>query len=110
MNALTSMGYDIQGYAENRERYCLVDRTFASSEVRLLCDAVADTEMISPDTSKKLIKRLSEMLSVFESRMLQRTVYVKDHKDVSNRQIFYNIETLNVELVIINIYRGLVCT
>lgn len=98
IEALTSMGYDIQGYSQNREGYCLMDRTFASSEIRLLCDAVAASDMIAPETSKKMIKRLAEMLSIFESRMLQRTVYVKDQKDISNHQIFYNIDTLNIAI------------
>lgn len=98
IDALCNMGYDIQGYSDNREGYCLMDRTFEASEIRLLCDAVAASDMISPDTSKKLVKRLSEMLSVFQSRMLQRTVYVKEEKDNSNHKIFYNIDTLNIAI------------
>lgn len=98
IDALISMGYDIQGYSQNREGYCLMDRTFAPSEVRLLCDAVAASDMIAPEISKKMIKRLADMLSIFESRMLQRTVYVKEHKEISNHRIFYNIDTLNIAI------------
>ena len=41
IDALRSMGIDIEGYTDNREGYYLIDRTFEPSEIRLLCDAVA---------------------------------------------------------------------
>jgi len=101
IDALRSMGIDIEGYSDNREGYCLLDRTFEVSEIRLLCDAIAASDMIQPDTSKKMIHKLSETLSVFQSRLLQKTVYVKKPENdslTSNSQIFYNIDTLNIAI------------
>lgn len=98
IDALRSMGYDIQGYSDNREGYCLLERTFEPSEIRLLCDAVAASHMIKPEISKRLINRLADMLSVFQGRMLQRTVYVKDVKRTADHKVFYNIDTLNIAI------------
>lgn len=98
IDALRSMGIDIQGYADNREGYCLLDRSFEPSEIRLLCDAVAASDMITPDVSKKLINRLAEMLSIFQGRMLQRTLFVKEEKKHANHKLFYNIDTLNIAI------------
>ena len=67
------MGIEIAGYQDNREGYFLIDREFELSEVRLLCDAVAASDMIKESTSKIIIKKLLESQSIFQSRMLQKT-------------------------------------
>lgn len=98
IDALRSMGIDIEGYRENREGYYLVDRDFELSEVRLLCDAVAASDMIKEDDGKEIIKKLIQTQSVFQGRMLQKTVFVKSEKKIINKQIFYNIDTLNIAI------------
>lgn len=98
IEALRSMGIDIEGYMDNREGYYLIDRPFEPSEVRLLCDAVAASDMIKEDNSKEIIKKLLETQSVFEGRMLQKTVYVKNKQTILNKQLFYNIDTLNIAI------------
>lgn len=98
IEALRSMGIDIEGYMDNRVGYYLIDRPFEPSEVRLLCDAVAASDMIKEDNSKEIIKKLLETQSVFEGRMLQKTVYVKNKQTILNKQLFYNIDTLNIAI------------
>lgn len=49
IEALRSMGIEIEGYRDNREGYYLIDRDFELSEIRLLCDAVATSDMIKED-------------------------------------------------------------
>lgn len=98
IDALRSMGIDIEGYTDNREGYYLIDRTFEPSEVRLLCDAVAASDMIKEEHSKEIIGKLIETQSVFQGRMLQRTVYVKNKQRVLNKQLFYNIDILNIAI------------
>lgn len=98
IDALRSMGIDIEGYTDNREGYYLIDRTFEPSEIRLLCDAVAASDMIKEESSKEIINKLIDTQSVFQGRMLQKTVYVKNKQKVLNKQLFYNIDTLNVAI------------
>lgn len=98
IEALRSMGIEVEGYNENREGYYLIDRTFEPSEVRLLCDAVASSDMIKEKDSKEIIEKLLNTQSVFQGRMLQKTVYVKDREKVLNKQLFYNIDTLNIAI------------
>lgn len=52
------MGIEIAGYQANREGYFLIDREFELSEIRLLCDAVAASDMIKESSSKIIIKKL----------------------------------------------------
>ena len=98
IDALRSMGIEIEGYLDNREGYYLIDRTFEPSEVRLLCDAIASSDMIREESSKELIHKLIETQSIFEGRMLQRTVYIKNKEKIVNKQLFYNIDTLNIAI------------
>lgn len=98
IDALRSIGIEIEGYQENREGYYLIDREFELSEIRLLCDAVAASDMIKEDTGKKIIKKLIDTQSIFQGRMLQKTVFVKAEKKISNKQLFYNIDALNVAI------------
>lgn len=98
IEALRSFGVDIEGYQENREGYCLLDRGFELSEIRLLCDAVAASDMIKEDAGKVIIKKLIDSQSIFQGRMLQKTVFVKSDKKITNKQLFYNIDALNVAI------------
>lgn len=98
IDALRSMGIEIEGYKDNREGYYLIDREFEVSEVRLLCDAIAASDMVKEEQSKEIIKKLIQTQSVFQGRMFQKTVYVKQVKKSSCRNIFYNIDTLNVAI------------
>lgn len=98
IDALRSMGIEIEGYQDNRKGYYLIEREFELPEVRLLCDAVAASAMITQDKSKQLVQRLIGTQSVFQGRMLQKTVYVKPDGAVSSKQIFYNIDAINVAI------------
>lgn len=98
IDALRSMGIEIQGYQENREGYCLLDREFELSEIRLLCDAIVASDMITEDTGKAIIRKLINTQSIFQGRLLQKTVFVKSEKKIMNKQIFYNIDSLNIAI------------
>lgn len=98
IEALRSLGVDIEGYQENREGYCLLDRDFELSEIRLLCDAVAASDMIKEDTGKVIIRKLIDSQSIFQGRMLQKTVFIKSDTKITNKQLFYNIDALNVAI------------
>ena len=56
------MGIEIAGYQYKREGYFLIDREFELSEIRLLCDAVAASDMIKESSSKIIIKKLPSLL------------------------------------------------
>ena len=98
IEALRSMGIEIEGYRDNGEGYFLIDRDFELSEIRLLCDAVAASDMINEKSGKQIIGKLIETQSVFRGRMLQKTVFVKPEKKILGKQLFYNIDALNVAI------------
>lgn len=98
IEALRSMGVEIEGYQENRTGYYLAERSFERSEIRLLCDAVAASDMIKEETGKSIMKKLIDTQSIFQGRMLQKTVYVKAEKKIQSKQLFYNIDALHAAI------------
>ena len=54
--------------------------------------------MIKEETSREIINKLIDTQSVFQGRMLQKTVYVKEKQKIVNKQLFYNIDTLNIAI------------
>ena len=98
IEALRSMGIEINDYKDNYEGYYLMEREFELAEVRLLCDAVAQSEIIKEETGKEIIKKLINTQSIFQGRMLQKTVFVKTGSRIPNKQVFYNIDALNAAI------------
>lgn len=95
IGALRSMGIEINDYRDTFEGYYLMERDFELSEVRLLCDAVAQSGLISETAGKEIIQKLINTQSIFQGRMLQKTVFVKNDSPIPNKQLFYNIDILN---------------
>lgn len=98
IDALRSMGIEIEGYTDNREGYYLIDREFECAEIRLLCDAIAASEMVNEEQGKEIIKKLIQTQSIFQGRMFQKTVYVKPEEVRTHRNVFYSIDTLNIAI------------
>lgn len=98
IDALRDLGIEIDGYTDNREGYYLVDRMFEISDVRLLCDAVASSDIISSDISKTIMEKLIDTQSVYESNMLKRLIYVKDSYKKVNGNLFNNLDLLSVAI------------
>ena len=59
---------------------------------------MAASDVINEKTGKTIIKKLTDTQSIFRGRMLQKTVFVKTEKKILNKQLFYNIDTLNVAI------------
>lgn len=89
---------EIEGYQENRKGYCLIDREFELSEIRLLCEAVAASDMVQEETGKEIIRKLIAAQGIFQGRMLQKTVFVKSEKRILSKRLFYNIDALNAAI------------
>ena len=76
----------------------MIDREFECAEIRLLCDAIAASKMVNEEQGKEIIKKLIQTQSIFQGRMFQKTVYVKSEKVKTHKNIFYNIDTLNIAI------------
>ena len=98
IQSLQSIGIDIGMYKDNGEGYYLISRDFDVFDIRLLCDAIASSEMLSTKDSKTIIRKLIGTLSIYDRRMLEKTVYIKNDTRISGYKIFYNIDTLLIAI------------
>lgn len=94
IQALQSIGIDIGLYKHNGEGYYLISRDLEVFDIRLLCDAIASSDMLPAEESKAIIRKLVNTLSIYDGRMLEKTTYIKDNQRNKGKRIFYNIDTL----------------
>ncbi len=98
ISVLNEMGIQIVKATDNRGGYCLIEREFDTSEIRLLCDAVASSKFIPENEGRQIIRKLLKTQSVFAASVLKGTIYLKSPERVNNMQIFYNIDMMNVAI------------
>lgn len=96
IDALIQYGFDIKGFQEKGTYfYHLVNRKFELAELKLLVDAVQSSKFITAKKSNELIKKIESFASIYESKELQRQVYVSNRIKTMNESIYYNVDQLH---------------
>ncbi len=98
LEALRTMGMDIQSRKGNTPGWFVGAREFELPEVKLLMDAVQASRFITQKKSDALIRKLEGLASVHQARQLQRQVYVSGRIKVMNESIYYNVDKLHAAL------------
>ena len=87
--------YEIEGYKDNNEGYCILKNIFEPEEIRFLIDAIFSCEYIPPEQTKALLEKLRSFLSVYERKDYNYSKIVKTEYKTQNSQILENIAKLN---------------
>lgn len=96
IDALKHYSFDIKGFQEKGTYfYHLLNRKFELAELKLLVDAVQSSKFITAKKSNELIKKIESFASVYESKELQRQVYVSNRIKTMNESIYYNVDHLH---------------
>ena len=96
IEALRNYGFDIKGFQQKgKYLYHLVNRKFELAELKLLVDAVQSSKFITAKKSNELIKKIGSLASTYESKELQRQVYVSNRIKTMNESIYYNLDQLH---------------
>ena len=95
IDALNTLGYDIQLRRGRGGGYFLASRTFDLAELKLLVDAVQASRVVSSATSRRLIRKLEKLCSNYEGSQLQRQVYVDGRPKTDSRSLLYSIDALH---------------
>lgn len=96
IEALKHYGFDIKGFQEKGTYfYHLVNRKFELAELKLLVDAVQSSKFITAKKSNELIKKIESFSSKYESKELQRQVYVSNRIKTMNESIYCNVDKLH---------------
>ena len=69
---------------KKKDRYYLRTRDFTLQEVKILIDMVQSSNSITKRKTTELIDKISALVSVYEAKTLNRTVYVRNRVKVMN--------------------------
>ncbi len=92
---LRDSGLDILETRSPAHGYYLASRHFEEVEVRLLIDAVLAASFITQKKTDLLVKKLEEMVSVYQARRLHSQVFIDNRVKAANEYIYYAIDHIN---------------
>ncbi|MBR5515309.1 MAG: WYL domain-containing protein [Clostridia bacterium] len=92
IECLINYGFDI---VSSKGYYYMASRELELAELKLLVDAVQSSKFITAKKSQQLIRKLSNMVSRYDSSQLNRQVYVSGRVKTMNESIYYNVDKLH---------------
>lgn len=93
---LEALGIDVEGVSfGNKYAYHVVGRPFELPELKLLVDAIQSSKFITERKTNALIKKLEQLLSVYEANKLQRQVFVAGRIKTMNESIYYSVDIIH---------------
>ena len=98
MEALRTLGMDVQSRKGKSPGWFLGERTFQLAELKLLVDAVQSSKFITQRKSSELIRKLEAQASAHQARQLQRQVYVDRRVKSMNESVYYTIDKLHTAI------------
>lgn len=98
MELLRQFGLSIESRKSKTVGYYIDARDFELPELKLLVDAVQSSRFITAKKSEELIKKLSSLASIHQSKQLKRQVYVADRPKTVNESIYYNIDAIHTAI------------
>ncbi len=93
--AMGELGYDVISLHDKHFTYYLAEREFETAELRMLADAVASSRFITKKKSAQLIKKLTELTTVYDADKLNAQIYVANRIKASNESIYYNVDAIH---------------
>lgn len=95
IDALRSLGVEIDSELGKGAGYSLAARTFDLPELKLLADAVASSRFFTERKAKALIAKLESLCSEHEAKSLRRQVYIANRLTTDNERIYYNVNEIH---------------
>ncbi len=96
IDALRVLGIDVIGEKVGRGFYYHVGgKQFEIAELKLLVDAIQSSKFITEKKSNELIKKLTNMASMYEAAQLKRQVVVQGRVKTMNESIYYFVDDVH---------------
>ena len=95
LDALDDFGIEILKYQDGfRTYYYCGARDFELAELHIIVDAIASSKFITLNKSKELIKKIENMASNYDAKLIDRDVYVSNRVKNMNESIFYTVDAI----------------
>ena len=98
INALRTLGIQIEEYLGTQKRYWIEHRRFSTAELKLLIDMVNSSKFITKKKSIELETKLKTLASGYEAEALIRNISVEHRVKRDNEQIYLIIDTINTAI------------
>lgn len=95
LEALRVYGLDIVKVKGKTTGYFVASRDFEIPELKLLVDAVQCSKFITPKKSRELIKKLENLASQHQAKLLNREVCLTNRPKAFNEAIYINVDLLH---------------
>lgn len=96
LQALEVLGIEVIGEKVGRNYYYHVgNKSFEIAELKLLVDSIQSSKFITEKKSSELIKKLTNMASVYEAAQLRRQVVVHGRVKTMNESIYYFVDDIH---------------
>ncbi len=95
VEALRRFGLDVVAIRGKTTGYYIGSRDFEIPELKLLVDSVQSSKFITEKKTFDLIKKLESLASVYDARLLQRQVYVRNRVKSMNESVYYNVDEIS---------------
>lgn len=99
LKVLELYGLDVCRTKTSTVRYYVGSREFELPELKLLVDAIQSSKFITHKKSLSLIKKLGGLVSVQDSKQLQRQVVVANRVKTVNERIYYNVDSIHTAIL-----------
>ncbi len=96
---LQQFGVDIISIPGKNGGYYIARRSFESSELKLLIDAVQSSRYLTEKKSRELIEKLCELVGEHEASLLKRNVFISGRVKSMNETIYYNVNDIQEAIV-----------
>ncbi len=95
IEALNDYGIEIiKEQCGSKTYYHCGSREFERTELHIIIDAIASSRFITAKKSKQLIRKLEDMMSIHDKKLLERNVYVSGRVKNMNESIFYTADVI----------------
>lgn len=97
IDLLNSYGYEVlcEKSIGKPNKYCVADRSFDVSELRILMDAVQASKFITEKKTDKLLEKIADLAGSHKAELLQSNVVDFNTAKSDNENIFYSISEIN---------------
>ena len=95
LEALRSFGVDIVQQRGKQTGYYIGQRDFELPELKLLVDSIQSSKFITEKKTVALIRKVEDLASVHDARLLERQVYVRNRVKSMNESVYYNVDEIS---------------
>lgn len=92
---MKALGIDVSDYDKSKEGYYINSNCFEASEVRLLADAVLNSNFVTRRRTEAILEKLRTFNSIYQNKDFLKDVYIEDIPKSTNEDVFVSMARIS---------------